>query len=110
VIFPRQINIAISVILFRRIKLQTPVWRCSGSLQGSSGFALVAQRSPRLLPGEGSQYPACMEKIDARKHSSETRYDIRKRVVHLQEAAVSEQRCGLYRIRLTCLIAGAIRY
>jgi len=38
--------------LFSRIKLQTPVWRWSGSPEGSSRFRLVAQRSPQLLLGE----------------------------------------------------------
>lgn len=35
--------------LFSRIKLQTPVWRCSGSPKGPS---TCRARSARLLPGE----------------------------------------------------------
>ena len=44
--------------LFSRIKLQTPVWRCSGSPEGSSRFMLEAQRYPWLLPGECHVCPA----------------------------------------------------
>jgi len=44
-------NIRADVIL-SRIKLQTPVWRCSGSPKGSSSFfLLVAKRNPQLLLG-----------------------------------------------------------
>ena len=38
--------------LFSRTKLQTPVWRWSGSPECSSRFRLVAERIPHLLLGE----------------------------------------------------------
>ena len=41
---------AAHVNLFSRIKLQTPVWRCSGSPEGSSYACSI--KMPRLLPGE----------------------------------------------------------
>ena len=33
----------------------------------------------------------CMEKIDARKHSSETQYEIRKQVIRLRKKGISNQ-------------------
>jgi len=37
--------------LFSRIKLQTPVWRCSGSPEGSSRFMLEAEDAPGSCRG-----------------------------------------------------------
>jgi len=43
--------IVVQMYLLSRIKLQTPVWRCSGSPKGSSSFFDCSQKMPPAPAG-----------------------------------------------------------